>query len=64
MSWGWFVAAMAVWLVSAACILSTIYEISVGKTTPRAAGFWGAVVFHGATAVVALWLFLKALGKA
>jgi hypothetical protein len=54
---------MVVWLVSAACIISTIYEVSVGKTTPRAGGFWGAVVFHGATALVALWLFLKALGR-
>lgn len=26
--------------------------------------FLGGVVFHGVTAILALWLFLKALGKA
>lgn len=26
--------------------------------------FWGGIAFHGATAVVARWLLLRALGKA
>jgi hypothetical protein len=57
---------MVVWLASAACIISTVVEAALGKTGPRRkpADFWGGVVFHGATAVLALWLFLKALGQA
>jgi hypothetical protein len=64
MSWGWLIGAVIVWLLSAACILTTMYEVGVGKSGVRKGDFWGVVVFHGITAILALWLLLKALGKA
>ncbi len=65
MNWLWFAGAGIVWVLSAACIIGTLYEVAVGKTTTRrGADFWGAVVFHGGTAVLALWLLLKGLGRA
>jgi len=64
MSWAWLIAAVVVWLLSAACIISTMYEVGTGKSNLRKGDFWGAVVFHGGTAILALWLLLKALGKA
>jgi hypothetical protein len=65
MKWGWFVAAIVVWLPSAACIIGTLVEVAMAKTDlkRKPANFWGGIAFHGATAVLALWLFLKALGK-
>ena len=63
MSWGWFIGAVIVWLASAACIIGTLYELAVGKAHLRKGDFWGGVAFHGATAILALWLLLKALGK-
>jgi hypothetical protein len=65
--WYWWVGAIIVWLASAICIISTMVELKQGKTGPvgpKAGEFWGAVVFHGATAILVLWLLLKALGKA
>ena len=64
MSWAWLIAAVIVWLLSAACIISTMYEVGVGKSDIRKGGFWGGVIFHGGTAILVLWLLLKALGKA
>ena len=64
MSWGWLVAAIIVWLLSAVCIIGTIWETAAGKRKGGNAEFWGGVAFHGATAILALWLLLKALGKA
>ena len=64
MTYVWAILALVVWLASASCIIGTIVEIVLGKTNLREGGFWGGVVFHGATALLALWLLLKALGKA
>ena len=64
MNWGWLIGAVVVWLASAACIIGTIWELTTGKNDLKKANFWGGVGFHGATAIIALWLFLKALGKA
>ena len=63
MSWGWLSLAIVVWLMSAGCIIGTIWEIAVGKADLRKGDFWGGVAFHGSTAILALWLLLKALGK-
>jgi len=49
--------------MSAGCIIGTIWEIAVGKADLRKGDFWGGVAFHGSTAILALWLLLKALGK-
>ena len=64
MSWAWMIPAVLVWLMSALCIIGTMYEAAVGKSDFRKGDFWGGVAFHGSTAILALWLFLKALGKA
>ena len=64
MSWGWLIAAIITWILSAACIIGTIYEFSVGKAKMKGANFWGGIAFHGVTAILALWFLLKALGKA
>lgn len=63
MSWGWLIAAVIVWLLSAGCAITTIYDTAAGKTGFRKGSFWGGIVFHGVTAILALWLLLKALGK-
>ena len=65
MSWGWLTAGVIVWLLSAGCIIGTIVEIAQGKKGkgPSRGEFWGATAFHGITAVVALWMILKAVGK-
>jgi len=64
MSWGWLIGAVVVWLASAICIIGTMYELAVGKSDLGKWDFWGGVAFHGVTAILALWLLLKALGKA
>ena len=61
MNWWWFAAAMAVWLVSAGCILGTLGELFAGKAKANKCDFWGGVVFHAVTAIAALWLLTKAL---
>ncbi|MDQ7823686.1 MAG: hypothetical protein RDV48_12885 [Candidatus Eremiobacteraeota bacterium] len=63
--WYWWLGAVLVWIMSAACIISTIAEMKTGKTGPRgpkAGDFWGAVAFHGITAILVFWLVGKALG--
>lgn len=61
MSWLWLAAAAIVWVLSAVCIIGTIYDLAVGKASPRQGEFWGGVAFHGVTAILALWLLLKGL---
>jgi len=64
MKWGWLIASIIVWLMSMCCILGTIYEFAAGKAKMKGVNFWGGIAFHGATAILAVWLLLKALGKA
>ena len=62
--WYWWVLTIIVWLASAVCIISTMVELKQGKTGPKgpkAGEFWGAIAFHGSTAILALWLLGKAL---
>jgi hypothetical protein len=64
--WYWWVLGLIVWLASAACIISTIFDLKSGKVSPAGKGageFWGAVVFHGSTALLALFLIGKALAR-
>ena len=62
MKWLWFVGAGITWIASAGCIFGTLYELGKGKAKARKpVEFWGAVVFHGATAILALWLLIKGL---
>ena len=64
MKTGYLIGSILVAILSLSCIGSTALEIAQGKYGIMTANFWGAVVFHGATAILALWLLLKALGKA
>ena len=62
--WYWWIAAIIVGLLSAVCIISTMIEFKQGKTGPtgpKSGDFWGAVVFHGVSAILALWLLSKAI---
>lgn len=63
MRWGWLIPAVIVWLLSAICIIGTVIETAIGRKRSSKADLYGAIAFHGVTAIVALWLFLKALGK-
>ena len=58
---GWWVACIVVWLFSAACIIVTLVRIISGKKKPFGAENFGAYIFHGSTAILALWLLLKAI---
>ena len=58
---GWWIGAILVWLVSAACIVGTIVEVAIGKSRPFKPDNWGAFAFHGATAILVLWLLTKAM---
>jgi hypothetical protein len=64
--WYWWALVVVVWLSSAICIISTMIEMKQGKTGPRGPhmeNFWGAVLFHGSTAVLVIWLLTRALAK-
>jgi hypothetical protein len=62
--WYWWAVTIVTWLLSAACIISTITDARNGKSGPsgpKAAEYWGAVAFHGVTAILALWFLGKAI---
>ncbi len=62
--WYWWLAGIATWLMSAGCIIDTIVKMKQNKSGPsgpKAGDFWGAVIFHGATAILALWFIKKAI---
>ena len=62
--WYWWVGAVAAGVASAGCIISTMFDVKKGKSGPggpKAGEFWGAVVFHGATAILAFWFLTKAI---
>ncbi len=61
MNWLWWIGAIVVWLASAICIIGTLCGLFVGKEKATKGGFWGGVAFHGVTAIIALWLLMKAL---
>ncbi len=62
--------AVVLLAAAVACIADAAVRVcralwGMGKADPekKRGDFWGGIAFHGATAVLALWLFLKALGK-
>jgi hypothetical protein len=57
----WWIGAILVGLLSAVCIISTMVEIISGKKRLFEAESVGAIVFHGVTAILALWFLFKAL---
>jgi len=63
MSWVWLSASIVLAILSLCCIISTCSEVASGKNNLKRPEFWGAAVFHGVTAVLALWFLLKAFGK-
>jgi len=57
----WWIGAIVVWLASAVCIIGTIVEIAIGKKRAFEPENLGAYAFHGVTAILALWMLMKAL---
>lgn len=57
----WWIGGIGVWLLSAMCIIGTMVEMRLRKTGWATMDFWGAALFHGATAILALWMVSKAL---
>jgi len=57
----WWIGAFVVWIMSAGCIIATMVEMKMRRTGWATMDFWGAALFHGATAILALWLFSKAI---
>lgn len=62
--WYWWVGGGVALAASAVCIVSTVFDLKRGKcgpNGPKAAEFWGAVAFHGVTALLAIWLLGKVI---
>ena len=59
---GFWIAAGVTFAISAWTIVAAIVEVVRGKSRPWHADVLLAVVFHGVTAVLALWLAGKAGG--
>jgi hypothetical protein len=57
----WWIASIVTWLISAGCIIGTLVEVISGKKRPFCADSIGGYLFHGVTAVLALWFLVKAL---
>ena len=59
----WLVLAMVVASFSVGCAAVTAFEVATGKMGFLSnLSFWGAQIFHLATALLALWLFGLWLG--
>ncbi|MDD5382203.1 MAG: hypothetical protein PHH60_00915 [Candidatus Margulisbacteria bacterium] len=58
----WLIGSLVALVLSLGCGISTAHELSTGKTKFTSAEFWGAVVFHGGMAILAVWLFFKGMG--
>lgn len=61
MKWVWYISAAVAALASLGCGIGTAVEFYIGKGSLKKADFWGGVAFHGGTAILALWLLLKAM---
>lgn len=59
----WWIAAALVWIVSAGCILCAMASVFRGQTKAFAPKALTLYSVHGVTAVLALWLAVKALGQ-
>lgn len=57
---GFWIAAAATFVLSAWTILAAIVEVARGKSRPWHPDVLLAILFHGGTAVLALWLAGKA----
>lgn len=58
----YLIGAIIAGIASLSCIISTAVEYVKGKIDLKSGDFWGAVVFHLITGVLAVWLFKKYLG--
>ena len=57
---GWLIGSVIVFALSLACIGTTVVEMIQGKYGMNSLDFWGAVIFHPVTAIVAAFLLVKA----
>lgn len=59
----WYlIGAIASGILSISCITSTAIEFLKGKIEILSAEFWGAIIFHLITGVLAVWLVTKYAG--
>ena len=59
----WYlIGAIIAGIVSLSCIISTAVEFIKGKVNLSSGEFWGSVVFHLITGVLAVWLATKYIG--
>ena len=60
---GYLAGAIVLLVLSIGCIVGTVVEVIVGKYGMGSLQFWGGVVFHAATAVIAMALLVRAHPK-
>jgi hypothetical protein len=58
---GYLIGSIILFAMALACIASTVIDVAQEEATLSSLSFWGAVVFHGASAVLALWLLSRAI---
>jgi hypothetical protein len=59
----WLVLAVVFALMTAGCAIASAADIASGRMRfPLEAGFWGAMIFHAATALLSLWFLGLWLG--
>ena len=56
MTWIYWTAAAIAWALSAWFIIAAIVEVARGKSKPWSGDVLIGVLFHGFTALLALWL--------
>jgi len=57
----WWISAFVVWAISAAWIIAILAEVFRGKSAALSPKLLPGYGFHGVTAILSLWLFMKAL---
>lgn len=54
MNAGWLVLAIALLLTGASCMIGTLFEVAMGKSSVASAA--GAIVFHAAVGLFGIWI--------
>ena len=54
----WLLPAVVVGLLAVGCAVTAAVEVAMGRTTR----YWGALAFHFAASLLALWLWGLSLG--
>lgn len=59
----WWIGAGLVWLLSAVCIFTAMWEVWRGKSRTFSRRIMSMYGFHGVTALLALWLAVQAVSR-